>query len=212
VAAYLAPSLRQGRADVDARWPNRVRKSDGWIGDAKHRAGKSDHNPASSGVVRATDTTVEGIDPNEYVAACCRHPATRYVIYNRVIRHRSDNFAPRRYTGDNPHTSHIHRSIDATSAAEQDTTPLDLGVPLKAGPLPAFYRTLSYRAGRVMHGDDVRAWQQRMRDRGWKIGVDGEFGAESDRVCRKFQAEKKLQVDGEVGPNTWKASWMAPVT
>lgn len=61
-------------------------------------------------------------------------------------------------------------------------------------------------------GDDVRQWQQRMADRGWTIGVDGIFGPESENVCRQFQAEKGLDVDGIVGPNTWAASWTAPVT
>jgi len=58
----------------------------------------------------------------------------------------------------------------------------------------------------------VQTWQQRMRDRGWSIGVDGCFGPESESVCRSFQAEKGLTVDGDVGPITWDASWSAPVT
>ncbi|MET0786185.1 MAG: N-acetylmuramoyl-L-alanine amidase [Paenisporosarcina sp.] len=58
----------------------------------------------------------------------------------------------------------------------------------------------------------VRTWQQRMKDRGWKIGVDGKYGSESDSVCRKFQAEKGLSVDGLVGPKTWDKSWSAPIT
>jgi hypothetical protein len=59
---------------------------------------------------------------------------------------------------------------------------------------------------------DVRTWQNRMAQRGWSIKVDQDFGPESDRVCRQFQAEKGLGVDGKVGPQTWKASWSAPVT
>lgn len=56
---------------------------------------------------------------------------------------------------------------------------------------------------RGMGGDDVRAFQQRLKDRGWRIGVDGDFGPETDRVTRQFQADKSLEQDGVVGPATW---------
>jgi hypothetical protein len=67
-------------------------------------------------------------------------------------------------------------------------------------------------ANPYMEGDDVGAWQERMRERGWAIGVDGLYGPQSVEVCRRFQAEKALQVDGMVGPVTWGAAWSAPVT
>jgi GH25 family lysozyme M1 (1,4-beta-N-acetylmuramidase) len=54
--------------------------------------------------------------------------------------------------------------------------------------------------------------QQRMKDRGWSIGVDDVYGSASKTVCIAFQREKKLQVDGIVGPQTWNASWSAPIT
>jgi hypothetical protein len=59
---------------------------------------------------------------------------------------------------------------------------------------------------------DVRTWQQQMRSRGWTIGVDQVYGPESQQVCRQFQSEKGLGVDGLVGPQTWAAAWTAPVT
>lgn len=58
----------------------------------------------------------------------------------------------------------------------------------------------------------VRMWQQKMRDRGWSISVDGDFGPASDKVCRQFQADKRLGVDGKVGAQTWGATWTSPVT
>jgi hypothetical protein len=64
----------------------------------------------------------------------------------------------------------------------------------------------------VMHGDDVRTWQARMRARGWSIAADGAYGPGSEAVCRAFQREKGLGVDGIVGPATWKAAWEAPVS
>ncbi|MFC5187143.1 peptidoglycan-binding domain-containing protein [Actinomadura harenae] len=64
----------------------------------------------------------------------------------------------------------------------------------------------------IMTGPDVRQWQQRIRDRGWKITVDGAYGPNSEAICRAFQREKGLQVDGVIGPDTWRAAWASPVT
>ena len=64
----------------------------------------------------------------------------------------------------------------------------------------------------MMHGDDVRDWQQRMHDRGWAIAVDGWYGPSSAHVCGQFQAEKGLTVDQVVGPVTWAAAWTTPVS
>ncbi|MFG1997546.1 CHAP domain-containing protein [Spirillospora sp. NPDC048911] len=59
----------------------------------------------------------------------------------------------------------------------------------------------------IMTGEDVRTWQQRMQDRGKRLTVDGAYGPESEKVCRQFQTEKSLEVDGVVGPKTWQATW-----
>lgn len=64
----------------------------------------------------------------------------------------------------------------------------------------------------VMRGDDVRIWQTQMRRRGWSVVVDGTYGPASEQVCRAFQDEKDLGVDGVVGPRTWAAAWTSPVT
>ena len=60
---------------------------------------------------------------------------------------------------------------------------------------------------------DVRPWQQKMYDRGWhEMLVDGDYGPISKDICLSFQREKGLSVDGYVGPETWNATWNAPVT
>jgi peptidoglycan hydrolase-like protein with peptidoglycan-binding domain len=64
----------------------------------------------------------------------------------------------------------------------------------------------------MMRGDDVKAWQRRMHERGWRLTVDGVYGPKSAEMCREFQREKRLEVDGIVGPATWRATWEAPVT
>lgn len=70
----------------------------------------------------------------------------------------------------------------------------------------------------LMRGEDVRRYQARMRERGWRnsegssLGVDGVFGPETARATRLFQREKGLGVDGIVGLNTWRAAWTEPIT
>jgi N-acetyl-anhydromuramyl-L-alanine amidase AmpD len=62
------------------------------------------------------------------------------------------------------------------------------------------------------HGHGTREWQQKMSERGWSLDVDDIYDGESSRVCTQFQQEKGLGVDGIVGPETWEATWTAPVT
>jgi Putative peptidoglycan binding domain len=60
---------------------------------------------------------------------------------------------------------------------------------------------------------NVSTWQAQMKARGWDIDADGMYGPSSENVCRQFQQEKGLSsVDGLVGPETWQATWTAPVT
>jgi hypothetical protein len=65
----------------------------------------------------------------------------------------------------------------------------------------------------IMHGSDVSTWQTQMSEvRGWPLIVDGAYGPDSERVCVDFQTEKGLAADGIVGPDTWAATWEAPIT
>jgi hypothetical protein len=61
-------------------------------------------------------------------------------------------------------------------------------------------------------GHGTAQWQGQMAARGWSLAVDDMYGGESERVCTQFQQEKGLGVDGVVGPETWAATWTAPVT
>ena len=65
---------------------------------------------------------------------------------------------------------------------------------------------------RGSRGAAVEAVQRRLKARGWKLTVDGDFGPATDRMVRAFQREKKLVVDGVVGPATWRTMWLAPIT
>jgi hypothetical protein len=61
-------------------------------------------------------------------------------------------------------------------------------------------------------GHGTITWQKQMAARGWTISADDMYGNQSENVCRQFQAEKGLGVDGVVGPITWDAAWTSPVT
>lgn len=58
----------------------------------------------------------------------------------------------------------------------------------------------------------VHRWQARMKKRGWDIAADGDYGDRSEQVCRAFQREKHLHIDGVLGPKTWRMAWEAPIT
>ena len=80
------------------------------------------------------------------------------------------------------------------------------------GSAPPFPGRILINQSPMMQGADVRQWQTQMRARGWGIDTDGFYGPGSASVCTSFQREKGLAADGRVGPQTWAASWNAPVT
>lgn len=129
---FLAPALVQLRSEVDKKFPNRDRASDGWIGDASHAARPSDHNPCwscggrSNGIVRAIDIDISPDGrPNRdlrrmVIRAAISDPRTWYVISNGVIYSRTNDFRPVRYTGSNPHTMHVHISLNGANGVPGD--------------------------------------------------------------------------------------------
>ena len=127
----------QLRDQVDTWFPDRRTASDGWVGDSRHSARKSDHNPDQFGYVRAIDIdsslgTSEGI--SAYLADQIRIEAKTdkrisYVIHNHHIASKLLNWKWRRYKGINPHTRHIH--ISFTKSGDTDGKPFD--IPLIGG-------------------------------------------------------------------------------
>lgn len=119
----------------------------------------------------------------------------------------------------------IYRIKRMLSEGVAPTTPPPAPVPTPApAPLPSappfpgrnFHARMDKRGrfvAAIRYGEAFKPWQRRMAARGWDIGAaDGVFGPKCYRVCRAFQAEKGLGVDGIVGGNTWAAAWSAPVT
>lgn len=121
--ARLAKSLEILREQISWEAPDRNKRSDGWVGDARHRKQNpsSDHNPNSKGVVRAIDIThdPEGGCDSDLIAErllATRDLRLKYVIWNRRMfsyypKNKTKPFTWRKYSGSNPHTRHIHISV-----------------------------------------------------------------------------------------------------
>lgn len=54
-------------------------------------------------------------------------------------------------------------------------------------------------------GRHVRALQEALREAGYELDVDGDFGDATYAAVQDFQANHGLDVDGVVGPATWAA-------
>jgi peptidoglycan hydrolase-like protein with peptidoglycan-binding domain len=52
-------------------------------------------------------------------------------------------------------------------------------------------------------GDAVITLQRLLNKHGYGLGVDGDFGPETDRAVRAYQFAHSLHVDGQVGKDTW---------
>lgn len=125
---FLSKSAETLRNQINREFPDRDKRSDGWIGDARHSATKSDHNPdkLSGGVVRALDIDCNLGGPANnafYLADQLRTLAKKdkrisYIIFNHKIASRVSLWKWRKYRGSNPHTSHVH--ISFTPLGDQD--------------------------------------------------------------------------------------------
>ena len=125
----LSKSVIQLREQADDAYPDRDRSSDGTIGDARHAASKSDHNPdALTGFVRALDldASLDGKDATaHYLADQIRTAAKRdkriaYVIFNKKIASKRTLWRWVKYKGINPHVKHIH--ISFTKTGDEDSS------------------------------------------------------------------------------------------
>ncbi len=135
----VAKSLLKLRDQVDAAYPGRDKSWDGTIGDERHQATNSDHNPNSAGVVTAMDITndpkhglISGVLAETLRKS--RDHRIKYIISNRRIA--SSYVHPwewRPYYGSNPHDHHVHVSVVGSPALWDDTRPWDIGT----GGIPA---------------------------------------------------------------------------
>lgn len=120
----LAESLVVLRAQINSKWPNRNKASDGTIGDARHASQNSDHNAwikdkNGQPVVTAFDVThdpANGVDCTVLAGEVITDPRVKYVIWDGRIWNITVASKWRKYTGSNPHTKHMHISV----SKEQD--------------------------------------------------------------------------------------------
>jgi hypothetical protein len=118
----------QLREQIDDDYPDRDRKSDGWVADARHLAkGSSDHIPDARGIVRALDidSDLSGHKEEAYalvekIRKCAKKGDKRikYIIYDGKIMSPILGWKRRTYRGSNPHRSHFH--ISFTTLGDKD--------------------------------------------------------------------------------------------
>ena len=134
MAWRVARSLLTLRDQINDRYPNRNKASDGTIGDADHRNRNSDHNPwYGPGIVTALDITHDpgaGVDIDRLTdeLQSSRDRRIKYVIANDLIMSGAGGPSPwvwREYEGTNLHTSHFHLSVVASPLCD-DTSPWNL--------------------------------------------------------------------------------------
>lgn len=129
----LSKAAQALRAQINAKWPKRDKSSDGWIGDTRHQARPSDHNPDPQGWVRAIDVDADltpkykdqSWDLADEIRLLAKSGEKRisYIIHHGKIASSRMGWKWRAYKG-NPHAHHIH--ISFTPTGDEDKTPFDL--------------------------------------------------------------------------------------
>lgn len=162
-AWVTVPCLLALRNEFNEINPNRDRGADGTIGDSSHTSA-SDHTPdEDSDVLRDHDADhkneVHALDIDStgpwngeaFAALVARVIAgekakwlsatdrcrLKYVIFNRKIYSQTTDFAPRNYTGSDPHTNHAHFSARYETSCENDTRSFGVEKIVVAPPPPA---------------------------------------------------------------------------
>ena len=128
----LCRAGQQLRLQFDDSFPDRDRRSDGWIGDLRHSARPSDHNPdRETGIVRAIDVDrdvhksgkpdlMPDIADQIRLAAKAGEKRIAYIIFAGRIASSRMGWRWRPYKGSNPHNHHLHVSF--TKAGDIDNS------------------------------------------------------------------------------------------
>ncbi len=125
----LCAAGKQLREQIDDAFADRDRTSDGWIGDTRHAARPSDHNPDANGWVRAIDVDrdlsgkakpdiMPDLADQIRLAGKSGEKRIAYVIFDGRIASSRFNWRWRKYTGSNKHNHHCH--ISFTKKGDED--------------------------------------------------------------------------------------------
>lgn len=215
----VANSLNKLLAQLDKKFPGRDKKSDGAIGDERHKSSKSDHNPwikdsKGTGVVTARDFThdpANGIDCGWLlkVLLATKDPRIKYIIYARRIYNVRTNFTPEVYKGVNAHNHHLHLSVSRQENLFDDISNWNLESTTE-NPEPTDLEKIPRQLPTLTVGDkggQVRDLQTRLAKHGLlKISeIDGDFGPRTETAVKEYQVNHNLRVDGMAGPNTLRS-------
>jgi hypothetical protein len=124
----LCKAGQQLREQFDDCYSDRDRASDGWIGDSRHAARKSDHSPNEQGWVRAIDVDRDlfgkpkpDIMPDladQLRILAKSDKRLSYIIFDGKIASAKSLWRWRVYKGINKHRHHLHCSF--TSKGDED--------------------------------------------------------------------------------------------
>lgn len=216
----VVPALDEGRAQLDTRFPNRDKASDGSIGNEAHQGEASSHNPDQTGKpeyrdgdskneVRARDFDADLRDPNgttmEQVVQLWVTKARqgkmwwiRYIIFNGRIWHKRDGYVTRVYTGSNKHDKHAHVNTDFTQDADEvrgtNWYLLELGAPADV----PVHTPEKLKVDDELGPKTIRRWQEVMG-----TTPDGKIDPKNSQLVRAVQkhlrdtVDRTLVIDGQ---------------
>lgn len=160
----------------------------GTIGDAAHQNENSDHNPEADGSVDAADFMIGShfTEANAYAftAALVQNRDRRiaYIIWQRkIISSTVQPWVWRDYKGSDPHTGHVHVSVNDNHENDKSTWDLSMG-----DKVPTYFTINDVQVPHLKEGDS-----------------DTDFSGYN--VITRIQLLKRVKPDGVWGPLTTKA-------
>lgn len=207
----VVPCLDEGRDQLNARFPNRDKTSDGAIGNQEHAVAPSSHNPDKTGLpehrdgdskneVRARDFDADLRDPSgitmrrvvQLWVTKAREGKlwwVRYIIFEGLIYHKRDNYQARTYTGSNKHNQHVHVNSDFTNDADEVRNTNwhlnELGAPAPKPHIPEMLVVDNELGPKT-----IRRWQEVMGTK-----PDGFIDVDDSALVRKVQEHLKRKID-----------------
>ena len=157
--AKLCKAGQQLREQIDDAFPDRNRNApEGWLGDARHAARVSDHNPCpDTGIVRAYDCNAdlgsskhEAHDLADQLRLLARSDKRiSYIIFDGRIASWRRNYKWRKYKGASPHRTHVH--ISFTAQGDHDGSMFR--IPLLTGePINGTSKKTRSKLGKILSG------------------------------------------------------------